>query len=236
MGKRIRPRYGQSESQRRRHRPRTPPRRNGRDSDDQTRPRTRAYGWTIRFTGYVYRSWHGDGNNYRKGLKVKTFERSNMTTVYIALGTNLGDRLANLRDAIDALAPNVTVLRESTIYETPPWGFTDQPAFLNMVVEAETSLHPCALLDYLKEREKSLGRVKNFRYGPRHIDLDILFYGAETYKDERLQIPHPRLHERAFVLVPLNDLAPDLVHPVLGKDVKSLLSVAEKDEIHPFSV
>lgn len=159
-----------------------------------------------------------------------------MTTVFIALGTNLGDRLANLRDAINALAPNVTVLRESTIYETPPWGYTDQPAFLNMVVEAESSLNPRALLDYLKKREDELGRVKNFRYGPRHIDLDILFYGNEIYEDERLQIPHPRLHERAFVLVPLADLAPDFVHPVLGKDVKSLLSVLGSAEIQPFSV
>ena len=159
-----------------------------------------------------------------------------MIKIYLALGTNLGDRLANLRDAINALTPDVTVIRESTIYETPPWGFTEQPAFLNMVVEAATSLNPRALLDYLKEREKSLGRVKNFRYGPRHIDLDILLYDDLVYEDERLQIPHPRLHERAFVLVPLSDLAPDLVHPVLGKDVKSLLSAVDRDEIHPFSV
>mgnify|MGYP000050047362 CR=1 FL=1 len=159
-----------------------------------------------------------------------------MTTVFIALGTNLGDRLANLHDAINALAPDVHILRESTIYETPPWGYTDQPAFLNMVVEAETSLDPRALLDYLKKREDELGRVKNFRYGPRHIDLDILFYDDLVFEDERLQIPHPRLHERAFVLVPLADLAPEFVHPVFGKDVKSLLSILDCDEIHPFSV
>ena len=159
-----------------------------------------------------------------------------MIKIYLALGTNLGDRLANLREAIDALAPDVIVNRESLIYETPPWGYADQPAFLNMVVEAETSLNPRALLDFLKKRENELGRVKNFRNGPRHIDLDILFYGDVVYEDERLQIPHPRLHERAFVLVPLNDLAPDFLHPVLGKDVKSLLSNVEKDNIHPFSV
>jgi 2-amino-4-hydroxy-6-hydroxymethyldihydropteridine diphosphokinase len=159
-----------------------------------------------------------------------------MKIVYLALGTNLGDRLANLRDALNVLAPDVSVLRESTIYETPPWGFTDQPAFLNMVVEAETSLRPRALLTYLKQREDELGRVKNFRNGPRHIDLDILFYDDVVYEDERLQIPHPRLHERAFVLVPLSDLAPDFVHPVLGKDVKSLLSGLDRAEIQPFSV
>ncbi len=159
-----------------------------------------------------------------------------MPKIYIALGTNLGDRLANLRDAIDALAPDVTVLRESTIYETPPWGYTDQPAFLNMVVEAETSLHPRALLAYLKKREDELGRVKNFRYGPRHIDLDILFYDDLVLDEENLQIPHPRLHERAFVLVPLADLAPELVHPALRQDIRTLLSALNTDEINPFSV
>lgn len=159
-----------------------------------------------------------------------------MPTVYIALGTNLGERLANLHDAINALAPDVRVLRESTIYETPPWGYTDQPAFLNMVVEAETSLKPRALLNYLKKREDELGRVKNFRYGPRHIDLDILFYANLVLDEDALKIPHPRLHERAFVLVPLNDLAPDFLHPLLGRDVKSLLCELDSDEIHPFSV
>ena len=164
------------------------------------------------------------------------FEKMNMIKTYLALGTNLGDRLTNLRDAIDALVPDVKVLRESTIYETPPWGYTDQPAFLNMVVEAETSLNPRALLAYLKNQEEALGRVKNFRYGPRHIDLDILFYDDLVYEDERLQIPHPRLHERAFVLIPLADLAPKYIHPVLKKDVKALLSVLDFEEIKPFSV
>lgn len=159
-----------------------------------------------------------------------------MAKIYVALGTNLGNRLANLREAIEALAPDVTVFKESTIYETPPWGYTDQPAFLNMVVKAETSLKPRALLDYLKRQEEELGRVKNFRYGPRHIDLDILFYDDLVYEDERLEIPHPRLHERAFVLVPLHDLASEFVHPVLGKDIKTLLSSLDRDAIKSFSV
>ncbi|MBT3338946.1 MAG: 2-amino-4-hydroxy-6-hydroxymethyldihydropteridine diphosphokinase [Anaerolineae bacterium] len=159
-----------------------------------------------------------------------------MAKIYIALGTNLGDRLANLRTAITSLAPDVRVLRESTIYKTPPWGYTDQPSFLNMVIEAETSLNPRALLAYLKKREDELGRVKNFRYGPRHIDLDILFYDDLVLNEEHLQIPHPRLHERAFVLVPLADLTSDLVHPLLQEDIGTLLKGLNSDEISPFSV
>lgn len=159
-----------------------------------------------------------------------------MPIIYIALGTNLGDRLANLRSAIEALAPDVRITRESTIYETPPWGYTDQPAFLNMVVEAATSLNPRALLAYLKKREDELGRIESFRYGPRQIDLDILFYDDLVLNEDDLQIPHPRLHERAFVLVPLADLAPDLEHPVFKQRVHSLLNDVDISEITPFSV
>ena len=159
-----------------------------------------------------------------------------MPITYIALGTNLGDRLANLRSAIESLVPDVHVLRKSTIYETPPWGYTDQPAFLNMVVEAATSLNPRVLLAYLKKREDELGRIESFRYGPRQIDLDILFYDDLILKEDDLQIPHPRLHERAFVLVPLADLAPELEHPVFKQRVHSLLNNVDTSEITPFSV
>ncbi len=159
-----------------------------------------------------------------------------MPTTYLALGTNLGDRLANLRTAIDSLAPKLRVTRTSTIYETPPWGYADQPSFLNMVIEAETSLKPRALLRYLKEKEDELGRVKNFRNGPRKIDLDILFYDDLILEEENLVIPHPRLHERAFVLVPLADIAPDFIHPLLADDVKSMLNKLDFEEIKPFSV
>ncbi len=159
-----------------------------------------------------------------------------MKTVFIALGTNLGDRLANLRAAIESLAPDVRVINESTIYETPPWGYTDQPAFLNMVIEAVTSLGPRALLVYLKKREDELGRVKLFRNGPRQIDLDILFYDDLILDEENLTIPHPRLHERGFVLVPLADLTLDLQHPILKKSVRALLDEVDTSEITPFSV
>ena len=152
-------------------------------------------------------------------------------TVYIALGTNLGERLNNLRAAIEAMAPEVSVLAESHIYETPPWGYEDQPAFLNMVVKAETGLEPEALLNFLKQLEVQLGREQNFRWGPRLIDLDILFYDDLILDTPPLVIPHPRLHERAFVLVPLADVAPDLIHPVFQRSVNDLLVEIETQGI-----
>jgi 2-amino-4-hydroxy-6-hydroxymethyldihydropteridine diphosphokinase len=148
----------------------------------------------------------------------------NMSITFIALGTNLGDRIANLRAAIDAMPPVLHVLAESHIYETPPWGYVDQPAFLNMAIKAETKLSARALLDHLKQLEQTLGRTPTFHYGPRRIDLDILFYADLIVDTPPLIIPHPRLHERAFVLVPLMDLAPDLVHPVLKQAIRELSS------------
>lgn len=155
--------------------------------------------------------------------------------IYLALGTNLGDRRANLRAAIDSLPPSVVHRQSSRIYETPPWGYTDQPAFLNMAVKAETGLSPLELLAYLKRIEADLGRQQTFRWGPRLIDIDILFYDDLAFESEELVIPHPRLHERAFVLVPLADLAPDLVHPLLGKTVRELLGALDRTGILPFA-
>jgi 2-amino-4-hydroxy-6-hydroxymethyldihydropteridine diphosphokinase len=154
-----------------------------------------------------------------------------MHIIYLALGTNLGDRPANLRAALQALAPEVRVRAESRIYETPPWGYVDQPAFLNMAVEAETGLGPGALLDHLKRIEAGAGRVPTFRYGPRLIDIDILFYDDLVLASDRLTIPHPRLHERAFVLAPLMDLAPGRVHPVLGRSLADLLAGQDQSGI-----
>ncbi len=144
--------------------------------------------------------------------------------IFLALGTNLGDREANLRSAKELLAPKIVVERESAIYVTPPWGYEDQPEFLNQVIRVRTYLRPLALLKVLKRIEKGMGREETFRNGPRLIDLDILFYGQQVIQKKNLCIPHPRMHERAFVLVPLCEIAPDFVHPVLKETVQTLLS------------
>jgi 2-amino-4-hydroxy-6-hydroxymethyldihydropteridine diphosphokinase len=159
----------------------------------------------------------------------------NMSVIYLSIGTNLDDRLANLRSALDGLPPEVIVQSESPIYETPAWGFEDQPAFLNMAVKGRTSLKPEPLLKYLKQLETRLGRVPSFHWGPRLIDIDLLFYDALVMDTPQLVIPHPRLHERAFVVVPLADIAPDLVHPILGKTVGQLLEDLDKNGIVPVS-
>lgn len=153
-----------------------------------------------------------------------------MPTIYLALGTNLSDRPANLRAALESFSrstphnPPPIVLRQSShIYETPPWGYTDQPAFLNMAVKCETDLEPKSLLKRLKQLEVQIGREQSFRWGPRLIDIDILFYDDLILESKALTIPHPRLPERAFALAPLADIAPDYVHPVLNKTIKELL-------------
>lgn len=154
-------------------------------------------------------------------------------TIYIALGSNLGERLDNLRAAIGSMSPAIQVLKESKIYETPPWGYEDQPAFLNMVVKTETELEPEPLLKYLKHIEAKMGRENSVHWGPRLIDLDILFYDQLVLDSNPLIIPHPNLHERAFVLVPLADVGADFVHPVLETRIDKLLQTVDASDIHP---
>ena len=157
-----------------------------------------------------------------------TLSMENRKLVYLSLGSNLGDRAANLADAIDAFAGiGVHVLRRSSIYETEPVDFLAQPWFLNCVVEAGTSLGPVLLLQALQGIERGLGSQKLVPRGPRIIDLDILFYENVAIRERGIEIPHPRLSKRLFVLVPLAELAPKLLHPVLRATIHELLNATE---------
>lgn len=155
-------------------------------------------------------------------------------TVYLGLGSNIGDREANLRAAIERLPEaGVRVLRVSPIYETEPVDYTAQAWFLNLVVEGETELFPMQLLSRTARLERALGRVRGVPKGPRTIDIDILFYGRAVVKTARLEIPHPRIAERRFVLVPLCDLAPDLRHPATHRSVREMLASAPLQTVRP---
>ncbi len=146
-----------------------------------------------------------------------------MTTVYLGLGSNLGDRAANLSETLRRLAGKLSVQEISSLYETEPWGMLDQPKFLNAVCSAETNLSPHELLQFTQSTEQGMGRVHTERWGPRNIDIDILFYNNIVLDTLALTLPHPRITERAFVLVPLAEIAPDVIHPRVGLSVRVLL-------------
>lgn len=157
-----------------------------------------------------------------------------MAIAYLCLGSNSGDRLKLIEQAISLLnlAQDIKIIRNSALYETEPWGVKDQNWFLNMAVEVKTSLSPHDLLLKCMSIEKMLGRNRENerRWGERTIDIDIIFYDKEVLKTDILTIPHPRMHERAFVLVPLLELIPDFVHPVLNKSVTELYDDLEEVE------
>jgi 2-amino-4-hydroxy-6-hydroxymethyldihydropteridine diphosphokinase len=153
--------------------------------------------------------------------------------VFISLGSNLGDRLQFLRNALDQIGLRLgKVIRESKVYEAAAWGHTKQPDFYNQVIELETELSPTQLLQGCLDIEKSLGRERSILWGERTIDLDILLFDGRSVQSENLNIPHPYLHLRNFVLVPLCEIAPDLIHPTLELTIQQLLDrCADKLEI-----
>jgi len=153
-----------------------------------------------------------------------------MANVYLGLGSNLGDRRQNLAKALQLISKKAKVEKVSSIYETEPVGFKEQPFFLNAVCCISTELSPEQLLDLAKKIEADLGRIPSFKDAPRPVDIDILLYGDQIIKSQHLVIPHPRLTQRAFVLVPLAEIAPEVIHPESGKIVKELLADLEYSE------
>ena len=159
---------------------------------------------------------------------------SHQEKIYMALGSNRGDRKGQLEEARERLTAAVQIKEVSPIYETEPWGYPDQNDFLNQVIEVKTDLEPLELLGYLKDIEGRMGREEGFRYGPRVIDLDILLYGSRVCSNEQLQIPHPRMTERAFVMIPLLDLAPDLVIPGTDQTVREIAGQLERSGVEVY--
>ena len=152
-------------------------------------------------------------------------------TVFLALGANLGDRRANLAQAVRSIRAAATLVQAASLYETKPVGYLDQPDFLNSACQVSTSLPPLGLLHFLKQIEQQIGRQSSFRNAPRPIDIDILLYGSLVLESDQLVIPHPRMSDRAFVLAPLAEIAPQLVHPVLHLTIAELLQRADTSGI-----
>lgn len=147
-----------------------------------------------------------------------------MTQIYLLLGTNLGDRPANLSRVKEILVANrVGIVNESSIYETAAWGIEDQPGFLNQVLQIETNKTPTKLLELTQDIEEDMGRVRKVKWGERLIDIDILYYGDTIVNQPDLVIPHPEIQNRRFTLVPLAEFSPELMHPVLKMSQQVLL-------------
>jgi 2-amino-4-hydroxy-6-hydroxymethyldihydropteridine diphosphokinase len=156
-----------------------------------------------------------------------------LAIAYLGLGSNLGDREENLRQALIRLSPNATVEKLSAIYETEPVGYKEQPLFLNLVCRISTDLPPDELLCFAKKIETEMGRIPSFPNAPRIMDIDILLYDDTIMETQNLTIPHPRLKDRAFVLIPLMEIEPDLIHPELDKTIAQLANAVKGREAVP---
>ncbi len=152
--------------------------------------------------------------------------------VFLLLGANLGNRAVTLAKAIELISEQIApVVAQSRLYETAPWGVTNQPSFLNQVIKIETKLTPSDVLIKTLKIEKQLGRERRLRWGARIIDIDLLYYGDMILETPDLHLPHPRLHERRFTLVPLAETAPDFVHPILKKTSQELLQTCTDEGV-----
>lgn len=164
-------------------------------------------------------------------------DESQKNIYHLIIGSNLGERVSQLSRAGELLETRAgLIMARSRIYETQPWGYDDQPWFLNQVLRLESDLDPLSLLSLCKEIETQLGRLPGEKWHARHLDIDILLAGDLVYKDDRLEIPHPQMQERNFVLIPLMDIDPHLLHPVLGKTIEELyLDCRDIGEVFIFS-
>lgn len=154
-----------------------------------------------------------------------------MTEVYLALGSNVGDSPAYIRSAVTMLGQRLAAIKTAPLYASKAVGYTDQADFINTAVSARTDMPAAELLDFVKQIEQKVGRTASFRWGPREIDIDIIFYGDTAVDTPRLTIPHPEYHRRDFVLRPLLDLNPDLSDPVSGKPLRALLQKADFNQL-----
>jgi 2-amino-4-hydroxy-6-hydroxymethyldihydropteridine diphosphokinase len=163
--------------------------------------------------------------------------QSILKTAFLGLGSNIGAREANLREAVKRLEwDEIRILRRSALYETAPQELLDQPCFLNAVTEIETSLFPMQLLQRVREIERQMGRRRAIPNGPRNIDIDLLFYGRSLIASVELEVPHPRIAQRRFVLEPLAEIAPDFRHPLTGRTASEMLAGLEPQGVRRLSV